>query len=138
MRRSCSRRDRRGVGPGRRRALALFDWKVVVGRYQERVTNGEVRFNGPLDNPGLSIRAERVVADADLEREAGELAALIAAQPPLAVRGTLRAIDASSHMTVRDGLVVEAESQAVCLQSDDMKEAITAFVEQRPPRYTAS
>jgi translocation and assembly module TamB len=27
------------------------------------VTNGEVRFNGALDNPGLSIRAERVVND---------------------------------------------------------------------------
>jgi translocation and assembly module TamB len=27
------------------------------------VTNGEVRFNGAIDNPGLSIRAERVVND---------------------------------------------------------------------------
>ncbi|HKP29207.1 MAG TPA: translocation/assembly module TamB domain-containing protein, partial [Gemmatimonadales bacterium] len=27
------------------------------------VTDGQVRFNGPLDNPGLSIRAERVVND---------------------------------------------------------------------------
>jgi enoyl-CoA hydratase/carnithine racemase len=78
---------------------------------------------------------ERVVADDDLEREAGELAARIAGQPPLAVRGAKRAVDAASHLTVRDGLVVEAEAQAVCLQSDDMREAITAFVEQRAPRY---
>jgi len=36
---------------------------------------------------------------------------------------------------VRDGLVVEAEGQATCLRSDDMKEAIAAFVEQRAPDY---
>ena len=35
----------------------------------------------------------------------------------------------------RDGLRVEAEGQAVCLRSDDMKEAIAAFVEQRAPSY---
>ena len=37
--------------------------------------------------------------------------------------------------SVRDGLVVEAEAQAPCLRSDDMREAITAFVEGRPPVY---
>lgn len=108
------------VGPGKAKELILTGAKVDAAEAAR-----------------IGI-AERVVADADLEREAGELAALIAAQPPLAVRGTKRAVDASSHMTVRDGLVVEAESQAVCLQSDDMKEAITAFVEQRQPRYRAT
>jgi hypothetical protein len=38
-------------------------------------------------------------------------------------------------LSVRDGLVVEAESQAECIRSDDMREAITAYVEQRPPVY---
>ena len=33
------------------------------------------------------------------------------------------------------GCVVEAEAQAACLRSDDMREAIAAFVEQRPPEY---
>ncbi|MBV8952134.1 MAG: enoyl-CoA hydratase/isomerase family protein [Actinobacteria bacterium] len=81
--------------------------------------------------------AERVVADVDLQRDAAELAAHIAAQPPLAVRGVKRAVEAAATMPVREGLVVEAEAQAVCLQSDDMREAITAFVEQRLPRYHA-
>lgn len=81
--------------------------------------------------------AERVVAEADLERDVADLAALIAEQPPLAVRGVKRAVDAASTMPVREGLMVEAEAQAVCLRSDDMREAITAFVEQRPPRYRA-
>jgi enoyl-CoA hydratase/carnithine racemase len=98
----------------------------------------ELIFTGAQIDAAEALRiglAERVVADAELDREAGELAAQIAAQPPLAVRGVKRAVDAASTMTVREGLLVEAEAQAVCLQSDDMREAITAFVEQRPPRY---
>lgn len=80
---------------------------------------------------------ERLVDEADLQREAGELAAQIAAQPPLAVRGTKRAVDASGRLPVREGLVVEAESQAECLRSEDMREAISAFVEGRAPLYVA-
>ncbi|MCU1429076.1 MAG: enoyl-CoA hydratase/carnithine racemase [Actinomycetia bacterium] len=78
---------------------------------------------------------ERLVDADELEKEAGELAAVIAAQPPLAVRGAKRAVAASANLPVREGLVVEAEVQAVCLASNDMREAITAFVEQRQPRY---
>jgi enoyl-CoA hydratase/carnithine racemase len=82
--------------------------------------------------------AERVVADDELEAVAGDLAREIAAQPPLAVRGAKRAVNAAmSGATVRDGLLVEAEAQSTCLRSHDMKEAITAFVEDRPPVYSA-
>jgi enoyl-CoA hydratase/carnithine racemase len=82
--------------------------------------------------------AERVVADEELEEVAGDLAREIAAQPPLAVRGAKRAVNtAMSGATVRDGLLVEAEAQSECLGSDDMKEAISAFVEGRPAVYGA-
>jgi enoyl-CoA hydratase/carnithine racemase len=81
---------------------------------------------------------ERVVADEELETIAGDLAREIAAAPPLAVRGAKRAVNAAmSGATVRDGLRVEAEAQVDCLRSDDMKEAITAFVEDRTPVYRA-
>jgi enoyl-CoA hydratase/carnithine racemase len=80
--------------------------------------------------------AERVVSDEELEDVAGDLARTIAAQPPLAVRGAKRAVTAAlSGLTVREGLLLEAEGQAECLRSDDMKEAITAFVEGRSPVY---
>jgi enoyl-CoA hydratase/carnithine racemase len=81
---------------------------------------------------------ERLVAEPELEKEVDALARTIATQPPLAVQGAKRAVDAADRMPVAEGLVVEAEQQAVCLQSTDMREAITAFVEQRPPEYTAS
>jgi enoyl-CoA hydratase/carnithine racemase len=79
---------------------------------------------------------ERVVADEELDDDALELAEAIAARPPLAVRGAKRAVNAATTgTTVREGLLVEAEMQAVCLRSDDMKEALTAMVEARPPVY---
>lgn len=80
--------------------------------------------------------AERVVSDEELEEVALELAETIASQPPVAVRGVKRAIAAAmSGASIRDGLLVEAEAQAECLRSDDVKEAIAAFIEQRPPVY---
>jgi enoyl-CoA hydratase/carnithine racemase len=80
--------------------------------------------------------ADVLVADDAVEDTARALADQIAAQPPLAVRGAKRAVQAAvSGRSVADGLVVEAEMQAACLRSADMGEAITAFVEQRPPVY---
>jgi len=78
---------------------------------------------------------ERLVDDDALEAEVTDLAGRIAAQPPLAVRGAKRAVAAAGVLPVAEGLRVEAEQQSVCLRSDDMREAITAFVEGRPPEY---
>jgi enoyl-CoA hydratase/carnithine racemase len=78
------------------------------------------------------------LVDDDVEAHARALAETIAAQPPLAVRGAKRAVDAAGGLPVREGLVVEAEAQAVCLASQDMREAISAFVEKRPPQYSAT
>jgi enoyl-CoA hydratase/carnithine racemase len=78
---------------------------------------------------------EQLVDDADLDSAAATLAARIAAGPPLAIQGAKRAIRAASEVPLRDGLLVEARAQSTCLQSDDMREAITAFVEGREPDY---
>ncbi len=78
---------------------------------------------------------ERLVEDDALDAEAGALAAAIAAQPPLAVQGAKRAVEAAGRVSVAEGLVIEAEAQALCLRSADMREAIEAFVEQRRPSY---
>lgn len=79
--------------------------------------------------------AERLVDDDVLEKEAASLAAEIAAQPPLAVRGVKDAVEAALTLEHRDGLRVEAERQSVCLSSADLLEAMQAFVEQRDPEY---
>jgi enoyl-CoA hydratase/carnithine racemase len=78
---------------------------------------------------------EQLVSDEELDEAAGALATRIAAQPPLAVRAAKRAINAATDVPIAEGLRIEAEGQAICLPSDDMREAITAFVEQRPAVY---
>ncbi len=78
---------------------------------------------------------DRLVDEADLVTDATELAATIAAQPPLAVQGAKRAVDAAERLPLAEGLVFEAEQQRECLRSADMREAITAIVEQRTPSY---
>jgi len=70
-----------------------------------------------------------------LEADVTALAATIAAQPPIAVQGAKRAVEASGRVPIAEGLVFEAEQQKRCLQSDDMREAITAVVESRAPVY---
>ena len=78
---------------------------------------------------------EHLVPDEELEDCAHDLATRIAPQPPLAVREAKRAVNASFELPMADGLRVEAEGQAVCLPSRDMREAIAAVVEQRDPVY---
>jgi enoyl-CoA hydratase/carnithine racemase len=79
---------------------------------------------------------ERLVEDDALDGEAAALADRIASAPPLAVQGAKRAVEAAGRVPIAEGLVVEAEAQAVALRSDDMREAISAFVDQRDPKYT--
>ncbi len=78
---------------------------------------------------------EQLVSDEELDETAEKLAEKIAAQPPLAIAAAKRAVNASLDERIDDGLRIEARGQATCLPSDDMKEAIAAFVEQRPPVY---
>ena len=82
---------------------------------------------------GLS---EQLVDDEELEATVTSLAEQLASQPPLAVRAAKRAIDASPYLSVRDGLLLEAKSQAVCIRSQDAKEAVRAFMEKRMPQYS--
>jgi enoyl-CoA hydratase/carnithine racemase len=89
-------------------------------------------------------RAERfglvnqVVDDERLESEAVRLAAEIAANAPLSMRGNKRAIDllnSSPLLTEQQeaGLVALRES---CFSSEDFREGIRAFGEKRRPRWT--
>jgi len=89
-------------------------------------------------------RAERiglvnwVVDDAELADEAVALAAAIAANAPLSMRGNKHAIDLlNQNAELNDqqeaGLVALRES---CFSSEDFREGIRAFAEKRPPQWT--
>jgi enoyl-CoA hydratase/carnithine racemase len=105
------------VGPGKAKEMIFTATRI----------DGEEAFRIGL--------CEQLVADEELEEAANRLATRIAAQPPLAVREAKRAVNASLDVAMVDGLRIEAEGQGVCLPSNDMKEAITAVIEQRDPVY---
>jgi enoyl-CoA hydratase/carnithine racemase len=90
-----------------------------------------------------ATRAERiglvheVVGAADLERAAVELAAEVAANAPLSMRGNKQAIDvlsANPELTQQQeaGLVALRES---CFGSEDFREGIEAFAQKRKPLW---
>ena len=79
--------------------------------------------------------ASRVVDVADVEREAAQLAGIIATQPPLAFRGARRALEAAWYSDPDTSLRVAIREQIECLRSSDFQEALTAMAEGRQPEW---
>jgi len=89
-----------------------------------------------------AARAERiglvndVYADQAAALEAArELAAEIAGNPPLVVQGVKDVLNADRSERIRAGLRYVATWNAAFLPSDDLGEALGAFVARRPPRF---
>jgi enoyl-CoA hydratase/carnithine racemase len=108
---------------------------VGLGRAKELVLTAATIDATEAHRIGL---VERLVSDDDLAEAVEALAQQLAAQPPLAVRGAKRALNAAGTIPIEEGLRLEAEMQRPCLHSNDMVEALTAFVERRPAQFTGS
>jgi enoyl-CoA hydratase len=67
---------------------------------------------------------------------AQDLAAAIAANSPLAVQGTKAVLTAGEDQSVAEGLDYVATWNAAALASDDLTEAMMAFLEKRPAHFT--
>ena len=70
-----------------------------------------------------------------LYQEVDTLAGQIAALPPLAVQGTKDVINYSRDHGVDAGLQYVAQKNAAALPSEDIMEAVTAFMEKREPVF---
>lgn len=77
-----------------------------------------------------------VVPGAELEGAAGELARRLAAGPPVALGLIKAALNDSLSMSMEEALEVENANQAACFRTADMAEAMRAFAERRPPKFT--
>lgn len=77
-----------------------------------------------------------VVPAADLDAAVDDLVATIAAGPPLALSITKRQLDNAAGSSLAQALEVEALAQTVNAGTADLREALTAFVERRPPVFT--
>jgi enoyl-CoA hydratase/carnithine racemase len=106
----------------------------IVGesRARELILLGEVVDAEQALRIGL---ASRVVADADLDTATAEFSARLAAQPPIAVWGARRAIDAAWHRSPEESLQVALEGQIRCLKSEDFAEGRQAIAEGRSPQW---
>lgn len=78
----------------------------------------------------------QLVGDDELETAVNALANKFRSLPPRAVGVAKRIIDEGYSMTVRDSQDLEIAAQQELLNSADFQEAIAAFFEKRPPRYT--
>ncbi|HUY64970.1 MAG TPA: crotonase/enoyl-CoA hydratase family protein [Acidimicrobiales bacterium] len=94
---------------------------------------------------GKDISAERalqiglvndVLADQAAVVDAAQaMAREIAGNSPLAVQGTKAVLEACEGKSVTDGLDYVATWNSGFLQSEDLVEAMTAFMEKRPPQF---
>jgi Delta3,5-Delta2,4-dienoyl-CoA isomerase len=69
-------------------------------------------------------------------KAAHALGAEISANSPIAVQGTKTVLAANEGRTVAEGLDYVATWNAGMLASDDLTEAVTSFLEKRPPKFT--
>jgi enoyl-CoA hydratase/carnithine racemase len=77
----------------------------------------------------------RVVPRADLDAAVADIAARLAAGPPVALSLTKRLLNQSAHVTLSQAVEAEAQAQTVNFGTADTAEALRAFVERRSPNF---
>lgn len=78
----------------------------------------------------------RVVPDEELDSVVDAYAAEIASLPPVPLMLMKYGLDQSFEWTMDQALEYEAHAQTTCFQTDDIREAITAWVEKRQGKFT--
>jgi enoyl-CoA hydratase len=88
------------------------------------------------DRIGLVLR---LVPDDELLAAAHETAALIAANAPWGVRMTKEVMWSQLEVSsLQAGIDLENRTQVLSSMTNDMQEAVAAFLQKRPPRFGSS
>jgi enoyl-CoA hydratase/carnithine racemase len=77
----------------------------------------------------------RVVTSEELEGVTREFAERLAGGPSFALAKTKEMLNRELNMDLETALECEAQAQAICSQHPDFREAYTAFVEKRKPKF---
>jgi enoyl-CoA hydratase/carnithine racemase len=107
---------------------------VGLGHAYEILLTGRMIDSSEAERMGL---VNRVVAPDELVPAAVELAQAIAANSPLGVRLTKHVVQVNVDApSLRVAMELENRNQVLMMQTADMAEAVSAFLEKRPPRFT--
>jgi enoyl-CoA hydratase len=109
------------VGEGAARDLVLTGRDIDAARAERIGLVSEV-----LPDPGSLLARAR------------ELASAIAAHSPLATQGAKHVLNAATRSATRESLDYVALWNSAFLHSGDLEEAVRAFIERRPPRFSGS
>ncbi len=138
--RICAASARLGMPPAKlgliygHTGLQRFIDAIGVPRTKELFLTGHNVGAERADQIGL---VHRVFEDAELEAKAIELAAEVAANAPLSMKGNKRAIDTiNSYPRLTPDQERELiELRESCFSSEDFREGISAFAEKRKPAW---
>jgi enoyl-CoA hydratase/carnithine racemase len=130
--RFCESYIRVGLVPG---AGGLYFLSRLVGTSKalELFLTGD--FVGAEEAHRIGL-VNRLVEGEDLLSETYGLAERLAAGPPVATRLIKRALYQSAESDLRTALDLVSSHMAVIQSTEDSREALAAFAEKRPPRYT--
>lgn len=102
----------------------------------------ELAFTGDDVDAARALRIglvnEVYESQAALLEAARAMAQRIAKNPPLVVQGVKQVLNASSEAAAAQGLQTVALWNSAFLPSSDLREALSAFLEKREPRFTGS
>jgi enoyl-CoA hydratase/carnithine racemase len=117
-----------GLLGGQRHAMRLFSHS----RLRTMALTGQRIFGPELYRTGI---VEACVPPENLMDTALELAGVLAAKSPLAMRMAKGSLNAIEEMSLRDGYRYEQNLTGELRKSEDSREAMRAFAEKRPPNF---
>jgi 2-(1,2-epoxy-1,2-dihydrophenyl)acetyl-CoA isomerase len=106
--------------------------RIGIHKAKELAYTAEMMSAARADELGI---VNAVVPADELDESVADLAARIAAGPPIALSMTKRMLDSAAHSSLVQALESEAVAQNVNLGTSDLVEALTAFAKKRPPVF---
>ncbi len=105
---------------------------INSGRAMEYILTGDMIDANEAMRLGL---VNRVYPQAELMNKAVEMAQKISSKGQQAVRFAIKAVNAASQISAKEGQNYEASLFALCCGTEDFREGTSAFLEKRKPEF---